>query len=232
MNDQSDSRPDLHGFPLVLVLAHRKVVVVGAGNIATRKVQGLLMSGATNITVVAPDISDTLRTLGAQGVVTLVERNFQESDINDAYFVITATNVADVNRAVFIAGEARNTFVNSADDPKNCSAILMSTVRQGDITIGISTAGKSPAFAKWCRRYLEGRLGPEYSLLIELVNQAREGVRAQGISSEDINWDPAFDFSVVEMARNDDKEAIRCVLSQLISDSLGREVVLVDTLKK
>ncbi len=222
MNDHTE-RPDLHGFPLTLLLADRKVVVVGAGTIATRKVETLIAGGARNNTVIAPTISDDLSAMCTAGFVTLIEREFVESDIDNAYFVVTATDVAEVNEAVFQAGEARHTFVNSADDPNNCSSILMSTVRQGDITIAISTAGKSPAFAKWCRKYLEGRLGPEYITLIDLVNEARESVRSQGVSSEDVNWDPAFEFTVVDMVRDGNLEGVRAVLRKTIEDSLASQ---------
>lgn len=220
MNSPDPSRPDLHGFPLVLLLGARKVVVVGAGHIATRKVDGLIAGGATNITVVSPDATHELLSMAALGTITYVAREFEESDLDDAFFVITATDQPDVNRSVFEAGEKRTIFVNSADDPNNCSSILMSTLRQGDVTIGISTAGKSPAFAKWCRKYLEGRLGPEYTLLIELVNEARENIRARGISSEDINWDPAFDFSIVALARDGKVDQVRSTIDAIVTASL------------
>lgn len=105
----------------------------------------------------------------------------------------------------------------------------MATVRQGDVTIAISTAGKSPAFASWCRRYLQGRLGPEYVTLIEMVNTAREKVRSQGISSEDINWDPAFDFPVVKMVQENDLDGVQKVIDDAIENSLAqRDLVAAD----
>ncbi len=220
MNNSVPERPDLHGFPLVLLFGNRKVVVVGAGKIASRKIDGLIAGGAKNITVIAPDATEHIKELARKEAVVYVERTFQESDLDDAFFAMTATDIPEVNRNVFLAGEARNIFVNSADDPVNCSSILMSTVRQGDVTIAISTAGKSPAFAKWIRKYLQGRLGPEYGVLIGLVNDERERVRAQGISSEDINWDPAFDFAIVEKVREDKLDEVRQYISGFVQKAI------------
>lgn len=220
MNNSVPARPDLHGFPLVLLFGTRKVVVVGAGKIASRKIDGLIAGGAKNITVIAPEATDHVKELARKNVVTYVDRPFRDSDLDGSFFVTTATDDPQVNREVFLAGEARNIFVNSADDPVNCSSILMSTVRQGDVTIAISTAGKSPAFAKWLRKYLQGRLGPEYGILIGLVNEERENVRARGISSEDINWDPAFDFSVVDMVREDRIDEVRQYIHAFVSEAI------------
>jgi siroheme synthase-like protein len=214
-------RPDLHGFPLVLLLGDRKVVVIGAGHIATRKVENLITGGAENITVIAPTATNEIVSMANENLITYVQREFEESDVDDAFFVMTATEKPDVNRTVFLSCEARNIFVNSADDPNNCSAILMSTVRQGDVTIAISTAGKSPAFAKWLRKYLQGRLGPEYGVLITLINDERENLRSRGISTEDINWDPAFNFDVVALAREGKIDEVRSAISTIVESSLA-----------
>ena len=216
VNSPVSRRPDLHGFPLVLLFGKRKIVVVGAGNIASRKIAG----GAKNITVIAPWATDHVRELHKNGSVVFIEKEFEDSDLDGAYFVTTATDVPEVNRAVFLAGEKRTIFVNSADDPVNCSSILMSTVRQGDVTIAISTAGKSPAFAKWLRKYLQGRLGPEYGILISLVNEERERVRSNGVSSEDINWDGAFDFEVVQLVKDDKIEDVKALISSQVETQI------------
>jgi precorrin-2 dehydrogenase/sirohydrochlorin ferrochelatase len=220
VNNSTPKRPDLHGFPIVLLFGNRKVVVVGAGNIASRKIDGLIAGGAKNITVIAPWATDHVLDLHNSGAVKFIEKEFEDSDLDDAFFVTTATDVPEVNRAVFLAGEQRNIFVNSADDPVNCSSILMSTVRQGDVTIAISTAGKSPAFAKWLRKYLQGRLGPEYGILISLVNEERERVRSTGVSSEDISWDHAFDFEVVQMVKDDEIEKVKELITSQVESQI------------
>ncbi len=221
MIEDQRPRPDLHGFPIVLLFADRKIVVVGGGNIATRKTQGLIAGGAKNITVIAPEISQKLQELEEQGKVKLVWKKFEPTDLDGAFFVTSATDVPGVSRSVFEAGEERNIFVNSADDPVNCSSILMSTVRQGDITIAISTAGRSPAFAAWCRRYLETRVTKEYVTLIDLVNEARESIRSKGVSSELVNWDPVFDFDVVRLVSENKLADVKQIIEETIINCLN-----------
>ena len=105
------------------------------------------------------------------------------ADLDDAWLATTATGVPAVDHAVFEAGEARRVWVNSADDPANCSFTLMSVVRQGDLVVTIGTGGRSPALATWLRRRLTEELGPEYATLFDVLSEAREELRAAGRSS-------------------------------------------------
>lgn len=217
MNSTLDTRPDLQGLPVVLLLADRKVVVIGAGNIATRKIEGLINSGATNITVVAPLVSEEVKQWERENLLVVHEREMQDLDLRDAYYVCTATEKNEVNSRVFEICEAENIFCNSADDPKNCSAILMATVRQGDITVAISSAGKSPALAKWLRQHVQGELGPEYKELMTILSEEREALRSAGFSSEDVNWSEMFATGVVDLVKEGKLEEARSVVRNVIS---------------
>jgi siroheme synthase-like protein len=106
-----------------------------------------------------------------------------------------------VNAAVFAAGEARRVFVNSADDPANCSFTLMSVVRRSDLVVAIGTGGRSPALATWLRRRLTDELGPEYEVLLDLLSEAREELRGSGGSSEDADWQRAFESGILDLIR-------------------------------
>jgi siroheme synthase-like protein len=92
----------------------------------------------------------------------------------------------------------------------------MSLVRRADLVVAIGTGGRSPALATHLRRRLEEEIGPEYETLLELLSEARESLRAAGRSSEDANWQRAFDSGIVEMVRSgrvaDAKELLsRCL---------------------
>ena len=115
--------------------------------------------------------------------------------------MVTATDVPSVNRAAFEAGEARHIFVNSADDPANCSFTLMSVVRRGDIVVTIGTNGRSPALATFLKDHVRDEMGPEYETLLELLSEAREEIRASGRSSEDSDWRAAIDSGILELIR-------------------------------
>lgn len=193
-------RPALTGYPVSLVVSGRRCVVVGGGRIAARKIAGLLDAGAS-VHVVAPALAAEVRSLLDAGRITVSERPFEASDLDDAWLACTATDDASVNGSVFAAGEFRRVWVNSADDPANCSYTLMSVVRRGDIVVTIGTGGRSPAMATWLRDHVREEMGPEYETLLELLSEAREELRGAGGSSEDADWRRAFDSGILELIR-------------------------------
>jgi siroheme synthase-like protein len=194
------SRPAIPGYPANLVVAGRRCVVVGAGRVAARKIDTLLSAGAV-VHVVAPDVGPDVRAWADDGRVTLSERGFTPTDLDGAWLATTATGVPEVDRAVFEAGEARRVWVNSADDPANCSFTLMSVVRQGDVVVTVGTGGRSPALATWLRRRLGEELGPEYATLLDVLSEAREELRAEGRSTEEPDWQSALDSGMLELIR-------------------------------
>jgi len=194
------ARAGLAGLPVNLVVRGRRVVVVGAGRIAARKIAPLLELGA-HVVVIAPDVAPEVRTLAEAGRCELVERSFRPADLDGAWLVLTATDDAAVNAEVHAAGEAARVWVNSADDPANCSFTMMSVIRRADLVVAVGTGGRSPALAAHLRRFLTKELGPEYETLLELLSEAREELRASGRSSEDADWQRAFDSGIVDLVR-------------------------------
>jgi siroheme synthase-like protein len=209
------ARAGLAGLPVNLLVRDRRVVVVGGGRIAARKIAPLLELGA-KVEVVAPSVVEEVRGWATTGALTLHERPFSASDLEGAWLAFTATDDPAVNAAVFAAGESARVWVNSADDPANCSFTLMSVIRRADVVISVGTGGRSPALAAHLRKVLEAEIGPEYETLLELLSEAREAIRASGRSSEDANWQRAFDEGIVEMVRagriDDAKELLRTCL--------------------
>lgn len=210
------ARPRLGGYPVNLLVAGRRCVVVGAGRIAARKVEALLAAGG-DVHVVAPELGDEVRAWLDAGRVSAAIRGFEPSDLDDAWLATAATSDPAVNRAVFEAGEARRVWVNAADDPANCSFTLMSVLRRGDLVVTVGTGGRSPALAAWLRERLTQELGPEYETLLELLAEAREGFRADGRSSEDADWRRALDSGMLDLIRAgrvpEAKELLRTCLS-------------------
>jgi siroheme synthase-like protein len=208
-------RPGLIGLPVNLLLRGRPVVVVGAGRIAARKIEPLLAAGA-DVTVIGLDAADDVRALAASKRVVLHERAFAATDLDGAWLAFTATDDPSVNAAVADAASARRIWVNSADDPANCSFTLMSVIRRGDLVVTVGTGGRSPALAAYLRRTWEAELGPEYETLVDILSEAREALRASGRSSEDANWQRAFDEGIVDLVRagriDDAKEMLNTCL--------------------
>ena len=192
--------PGYSGLPVNLLVRGRRVVVVGAGTIAARKIEPLLELGA-EVHVIAPTAGPEVRQWAGEGRCSLAEREFAPGDLDGAWLALTATDDPAVNAAVHRAGEAARVWVNSADDPANCSFTMMSVVRRSDLVVAIGTGGRSPALAAHLKRLLNEELGPEYEVLLDLLSEAREAWRASGRSSEDADWQRAFDSGIVDLVR-------------------------------
>ena len=200
MGDGAAARPALTGLPVNLLVRGRRVVVVGGGRIAARKVEPLLDLGA-EVVVVAPAVTAEIRGWADAGRCRIELRPFAPADLDGAWLALTATGHHDVDAAVFAAGEAARVWVNSADDPAHCSFTMMSVVRRADVVVAFGTGGRSPALAAHLCRLLTEELGPEYEVLLDLLSEAREGLRASGRSTEDADWQRAFDQGIVDLVR-------------------------------
>ena len=194
-------RRGLAGWPVNLLVAGRRVVVVGAGRIAARKI-GPLLDLAADVLVVAPKAGDEVVAWADQGRLAVIRRPFEPADLDGAWLAVAATDDPAVNAEVFEAGEARRVWVNAADDPGRCSFTLLSVVRRADVVVAIGTGGRSPALAAWLKRRIGEEIGPEYETLIDLLSTAREEMRASGRSSENARWAEAFDAGLVDLVRD------------------------------
>jgi precorrin-2 dehydrogenase / sirohydrochlorin ferrochelatase len=207
-------------YPVNLVLRGRSVLVVGAGPVATQKVEGLLAGGADQLLVVAPDVTDDLAALERDGLVRIERREYASPEAVEHRLVVTATSDPDVNHQVFLDADAAGVWVNSADDPANCTFTLPARVRRGPILITIATGGHSPALSTWLRRRFEAEFGPEYDELLEILSAERESIKAQGRSTEGLKWQEALDGGLLDLLRADrHNEALELLRSCLSSSS-------------
>lgn len=162
-------------FPVFLKLHGRRVLVVGAGPVAASKLAGLLAAGA-DVLVVAPDVCPAIRDAG----VAVHQREFEESDLDGAWYVVAAATPA-VNARVARACDERRLFVNAVDDPPNATAYLGGVVRRDGVTIAISTAGQAPALAGLLREGVNALLPPDLDRWIETSRAARRDWKARGV---------------------------------------------------
>ena len=180
-------------FPINLNLAGRKVLVVGAGRIATRKAQQLVPCGA-DVTVIAPLVVPEMRELP----VTILEREYATGDALGYRLVITATGNVIVDQAIYDECEAAGIWVNSADDPERCAFTLPAVVRRGSLMVTSSTGGASPALSSWIRARLDEMLDDDLAELVSDLAAERARVHALGESTEDVNWTPIIEARVAE----------------------------------
>lgn len=171
-------------FPVFLQLTGVPVLLVGGGRVAARKAEALLAAGAA-VTVVAPRVDPGLQRSAAACHL----RAYRPGDIAGHRLVMTATDDAAVNAAVAADAVAAGVWVNSADDPANCTFILPAVARDGAVTVAVSTAGASPALASHLRSRLQQWLaGIDAAGAAERLSAQRAELHAQGVSTESIDW--------------------------------------------
>lgn len=170
-------------YPIVLDLDGKPCLVVGGGEVATAKVQGLLLSGA-HVVVVSPTLTETLGRLAKQGPVVHRARDFRDDDVIGCALVIAATDRPEVNSAIFRLARRHRILVNVVDTPAECDFYTPAVVQRGALQIAISTNGKIPGLARRIREELETRFGPEYARYVEVLGEFRQGLRHRGDSLE------------------------------------------------
>ncbi len=190
--------------PVGLRVEGRSVLVVGAGRIAARKAQAYLDHGAV-VTVVAPEHGPEMAALA---VDRRVVRDFRPRDLRGRWLVVTATGDPTVDGAVFRAAERRRIWCNAADDPANCSVILPAVTRAGDVTVAISSGGRSPAAASWIRRRIESMLDGATVAVAATCAEVRAEVRAAGLSTEVEGWAEVLDRDALDLAATGDVDAL------------------------
>jgi uroporphyrin-III C-methyltransferase/precorrin-2 dehydrogenase/sirohydrochlorin ferrochelatase len=127
---------DFPTYPSGLRLAGRKVVVVGGGQVAQRRVPGLIAAGA-QVYVVSPQVTPALEALADAGEVTWLRRRFTDTDLDGAWYAIAATDDTEVNSAVGTSAEHRHTVCVRSDDASAGSAWTPAVGRHGEVTVAV-----------------------------------------------------------------------------------------------
>lgn len=161
-------------YPLILTnLGGARVVVVGGGKVAERKVNGLIAGGATPV-VISPDLTELLQRHHANGQMNWLARRYNNGDLAGALLAVAATNDRAVNAAIAAEARERGVLANISDNPTQGSWTTTATVRRGDLVIAVTTNGASPKLAAQIRRDLEARYGEEYAAIVHQLREERE----------------------------------------------------------
>jgi siroheme synthase-like protein len=163
--------------PLFLKLGGRGVLVVGAGEIASRKVAELLGVGAT-VTVVAPEIAPSIAEAARRGRLRLRERAFEPGDVDGAWLVVACTGDTEVQRGVAAACDASRIFCVAVDDPSNASGYFGSVLRRPPVIVAMSSSGEAPALTRLMREVFESALPP--ASWVDAAKALREAWKRDG----------------------------------------------------
>jgi uroporphyrin-III C-methyltransferase/precorrin-2 dehydrogenase/sirohydrochlorin ferrochelatase len=169
--------------PIFLKLDGRRCLLVGAGNVALEKVSTLLKTGL-QIQIIAPEARPEIVELARAGKLEWIQRTFDPSDLEGNTLVIAATNVPQVNAAVYHSAVERGILANSVDDIPNCDFFFGSIVTRGSLQIAISTGGESPAVAQRLRHEIDEQLPEDLGPWLENLGALRREVLATHPCSE------------------------------------------------
>lgn len=162
-------------YPVFLKLDQLRVLLVGAGNVGLEKLQSLLVNSPTaSITVVAGKVKKEVRqVLQDHPACTLVERDFEDHDLENKQLLVLATDDKQLHSKVRHLARGKGILVNVADTPELCDFYLGSIVQKGNLKIAISTNGKSPTAAKRIKEVLNEALPAELDDVIENLHKVR-----------------------------------------------------------
>lgn len=209
-------------YPISLRLTGRLCLVVGAGEVAQRKVQGLLSTDA-RIRLVAPQIPVELL---AHGQIEGISRLFSPEDVIGSFLVFAATNERSINAAVAESARREGILVNIADDPLGSDFHLPALLRRGELTVTVSTSGGSPAFSAQLRDHLAAEFGPEWQIFVEMVSTLRQkrltGGEANAYNSAVISR--LFAADLPRLIASQDEEAI----DRILKETTGTSITLAD----
>ena len=201
------------GYPVMLELAGRRCVVIGADAVRDGKVEGLLAAGADDVLVVATGPATRLDELGRIEGLAVERRAWQTEDLNGGFLVVAASRDAGERDAIAREARARRALVNVMDDIPNCDWSTPSIVRRGELVVSIATGGASPALAKKLRMHLSEEFGEEWSELLSVLRSVREATMASlpDFATRARRWSEALDLEeaveLVREGRSDELEA-------------------------
>lgn len=162
--------------PIFFDIKQQLCIVIGGGEIATRKV-ALLLRAQGRVCVISPELCPSLSRLKDSGKIEHVAKTYEESDLGQAVLVIGATGDLDVNRQIAEAARSRKIPVNVVDNASDGNFIMPSIIDRSPVVAAVSTGGASPVLARLIRTRLESLIPAGYGRLAELADKFRERVK-------------------------------------------------------
>jgi len=195
-------------FPLFIDTQQSHCLIVGAGEVAARKLELILKSEAS-VTVVAPWMCDTVKSYADNPRVTLIEREFADTDLTDQQMVFVATSETDINQHVHDIAREKGILVNVVDNTPLCQFITPSIIDRSPIVIAMSSGGVAPVLLRYLRQKLESVIPANISRLGAFSEKFREKVKSslKGVTARRYFWEDVLDGDIAELVEKgqDDK---------------------------
>ncbi|ASA54389.1 precorrin-2 dehydrogenase/sirohydrochlorin ferrochelatase family protein [Vibrio gazogenes] len=166
-------------FPLFMDLTKRAVLVVGGGEVASRKTEALVRAGA-RVTVLSPEISESLRVLWLDDAIQWIEQRYDSAFLTRNYVQVWATtDHAPLNHQIYADAKLLGLQVNVVDDQPYCDFITPAMIDRGQIQVAISSGGASPVLVRNIRESIEAVLAQNLRVLAQFCGEKRDHLKVK-----------------------------------------------------
>ncbi|MBM2815250.1 MAG: uroporphyrinogen-III C-methyltransferase / precorrin-2 dehydrogenase [Ignavibacteria bacterium] len=172
-------------FPLLIDLSKYKILLIGGGSVAARKVKSLLLFNG-NITVLAINVCEKINKLGEENLIKIIIKNFEKDDINDYDIIFSTIDDIDTSRIISESASEKKKLLNSADIPELCDFILPANIIRGPLTFSIASQGTAPFYVKFLKDKFSEQIPAKFEKIANLAAGFRQKVlELSNISEQD-----------------------------------------------
>ncbi|WP_196593660.1 precorrin-2 dehydrogenase/sirohydrochlorin ferrochelatase family protein [Pectinatus sottacetonis] len=189
-------------YPINLILDDKPCVVIGGGEVAYRKIKGLIEAKA-KVTVISPRLHDKLARMNADGEFTWINREYRDGDIKNYILAVSATDDETINHKVANEAKKEKILINVVDHLALCDFAMPAVIRRGNLLVTSSTNGKSPAMAREIRRELEKFLDNGYAPFIDKMAELRQKAKKAipTFQQREDFWRQVLDEDILKLVR-------------------------------
>lgn len=161
----------MNRFPLCINLEDKRFLIVGYGRIAKRKLKAI-SEFTSNIKIITKELTEEELGKG----IEIVNKCFDEKDLEGMDFVITATGSREQDEAIVASCKAKGIPVNAADDREECDFFLPGIIKRGNLVVSVSTSGKSPAYSRHLREQIEDIIPENIEKMLDIMGELRKSL--------------------------------------------------------
>lgn len=198
-------KEEFSSYPIVLTQLH-KVVIVGGGKVAERKAKALI-EAKVKPTLISPDLTEELQVLKQESKLEHIARSYTSADLHHAELIIAATNHPEVNVAIATQARQNNSLCNVVDAPELGNFTTLGTIRKGDLTIALSTNGKSPSLNRFLSEKLEQQFPESYAILLNNLAKKRPQLTKLNTATRNAVLENLTQTNILEQLAQNPKQA-------------------------
>ncbi|KQT36345.1 siroheme synthase CysG [Methylophilus sp. Leaf414] len=210
----------MQALPIFFNIAQRRCLVIGGGDVATRKVT-MLLKAQGNVVVISPELTSELQQMLEKNEIEYVRDSFSPEQLTGACLVIAATDDELVNDAVSVAAKRMNIPVNVVDAPALCTFTMGSIIDRSPVVIAVSSEGNAPVLARHIRSKIETMLPAAYGRIATIAGEFRDQVKARFSTTQSRRrfWENVLNGPLVERVLSGQEQAARELLGELLTQS-------------